>query len=299
MLGITGCGQAAPAASTPHYPATGLVLLSLKDGVQRGAATVGADPVAVIVSADGSIAYVADSSPGDVYAVSLPNVTVAWKQHVGGNPFGLLLHGGSLFVSLFSSAAVVELDPSSGSQLARHPVPDGPAAMAVDLEGRVVVACLAGKAAHMDGSTLSAGKGYGVAVAGGKLWTADYKRAELVPAGDDHAVALQLPVSPFWLAASAGSALLIAAEGASEDSDPGAVLSYDTMSATFKTLARPRDPDQVIQAGSKILAAAHGDHNVLAIEGGRSSAWAPGAPAVALASDPALDLLVVVVNSHE
>ena len=267
--------------------------------MQRGAATVGADPVAVIVSSDGSMAYTADSSPGDVYAVRLPQLTVAWKQHVGGAPFGLLLGEGHLFVSLFSAAAVVELDPSSGKELARHTVPDGPAAMALDPVGRVVVACLDGKAARMDGVTLSAGNGYGVALAGGTLWTADYKRAELVPAGDDHPVALPLQVSPFWLAPGSSGALLIAAEGASEDSDPGAVLSYDDMSATFKTLARPRDPDQVIQVGSTILVAAHGDLNVLAIQGDRSSTWAPGAAAVALAPDTPLNMLVVAVNAHE
>jgi len=80
----------------------------------------------VIVSEDGATAYLADSSPGDVYAVRLPRLTVAWKHHVGGAPFGLLLHGGSLFVSLFSGAAVVELDPSSGPSLPAMQCPRDP-----------------------------------------------------------------------------------------------------------------------------------------------------------------------------
>ena len=75
-----------------------------------------------IVSEDGGTAYMADSSPGDVYAVRLPSLTVAWKHHVGGAPFGLLLHGGSLFVSLFSGGAVVELDPADGAQHVRSAV---------------------------------------------------------------------------------------------------------------------------------------------------------------------------------
>jgi outer membrane protein assembly factor BamB len=87
------------------------VLLSIKDGATRGSASIGKDPVAVIASDDGRTAYLADSAPGDVYAVSLPNLRVTWKEHVGGAPFGLLLHGGRLFVSLFDGAAVLVLDP--------------------------------------------------------------------------------------------------------------------------------------------------------------------------------------------
>jgi hypothetical protein len=67
----------------------------------------------------------------------------------------------------------------------------------------------------------------------------------------------------------------------------------------FKTLARPRDPDQVAQSGSRILVAAHGDHEVLAIDGRQTEHWAMGAAPVAIAPDPALNVLVVVVNAHE
>jgi sugar lactone lactonase YvrE len=275
------------------------VLLSLKDGSLRGSASVGKDLVAVIVSGDGKTAYVADSAPGDVYAVLLPDLRVAWKQHVGGAPFGLLLHAGRLFVSLFNGASVVELEPSSGSQLASHPVPQGPAAMAVDPAGRVVVAGTRGQLSVIGGGQLRAGNGFGVAAASGRIWTADYERAELVPAGDERRVGLPLPLYPFWLAPGAGDTLLVSAEGAIEDSDPGGVFSFDTMTGAFKTLATPKDPDQVLQSGSTIFVAAHGDRDVLSIQGGRASAWARGAAAVALAPDPLLGLLVVAVNAHE
>jgi DNA-binding beta-propeller fold protein YncE len=298
-LAAIACGGSAPATSTGGYPESGLVLLSLTDGTQRGSGSVGTDPVAVIVSDDGKTAYVADSAPGDVYAVRLPGLQVMWKQHVGGAPFGLLLHSERLFVSLFDGASVVELDLSSGKNLATHPVPQGPAVMTTDGAGHVVVAGTRGQLNVIDGGQLAAGNGFGVALAGGRLWSADYERAELVPAGDAYRVGLPLSLFPFWLAPGAGATLLIAAEGGTEDPDPGGVFSFDTMTGAFKTLATPKDPDQVLQSGSTIFVAAHGDRDVLAIQSGRSSAWAQGAAAVALAPDPGLGVLVVAVNAHE
>jgi hypothetical protein len=298
-LAAIACGGSAPATATGEYPESGLVLLSLTDGTQRGSGSIGTDPVAVIVSGDGKTAYVADSAPGDVYAVRLPGLQVAWKQHVGGAPFGLLLHSERLFVSLFDGASVVELEPSSGRKLATHPVPQGAAVMTTDGAGHVVVAGTRGQLNVIDGGQLAAGNGFGVALAGGQLWSADYERAELVPAGDDHRVGLPLPLFPFWLAQGGGDTLLIAAEGGTEDSDPGGVFSFDPVTGAFKTLATPKDPDQVLQSGSTIFVPAHGDRDVLAIKDGSSSAWAPGAAAVALAPDPALGLLVVAVNAHE
>jgi DNA-binding beta-propeller fold protein YncE len=297
-LAAIACG-ATPATATRAYPETGLVLLSLEDGAQRASAAVGSDVVAVVVSGDGKTAYLADSAPGDVYAVRLPGLQVAWKQHVGGAPFGLLVHQGRLYVSLFDGAAVAELDPSSGTKLATDPVPQGPAAMTVDATGHVVVAGTGGKLSVIGAGQVAAGNGFGVALAGGQLWTADYERAELVPAGDGHRVGLPLPVFPFWLAAGAGDALLIAAEGGTEDTDAGGVFSFDTVTGSFTVLATPTDPDQVLQSGSTIFVAAHGERDVLAIQGGRVTAWASGASAVALAPDPSLDLLVVAVNAHE
>jgi outer membrane protein assembly factor BamB len=275
------------------------VLLSLKDGTPRGSASVGSDVVAVIVSDDGKTAYLADSAPGDVYAVDLSNLEVAWKAHVGGAPFGLLVHGGRLFVSLFDTTSVVELDPSSGRKLATDSVPQGPAVMTTDGAGHVVVAGTRGQLNIIGGGRLAAGNGFGVAWAGGQLWSADYERAELVPAGDDHRVGLPLPVFPFWLAPGAGDTLLVAAEGGTEDTDPGGVFSFDTMTGTFTTLATPKDPDQVLQSESTIFVAAHGERDVLALNGGHTTAWARGAAAVALAPDLHLGYLVVAVNAHE
>src|SRR5437868_9784094 len=145
LLVLAGCGNAT--APAPHTGATqtGVILLSLHDGAQLGAATLGADPVAVIVSADGRAAYVADSSPGDVYAVTIPALTVMWRQHVGGSPFGLLLHNSRLLVSLFAAGSVLELDLTSGARLASHDVPAGPSVMAVYVMGRVLVAARYGR----------------------------------------------------------------------------------------------------------------------------------------------------------
>jgi hypothetical protein len=120
-----------------------------------------------------------------------------------------------------------------------------------------------------------------------------------VPVGDDNRVGLPQPVFPFWLAPGAHGTLLIASEGATEDSDIGGVFSFDPATGTFKTLATPKDPDQVVQSGSTVLVAAHGDRSVIAIRDGSSSAWARGAAAIALAPAPSLGFLVVGVNRHE
>src|SRR6202162_268148 len=169
-LAAIGCG-ATGATSTHAYPETGLVLLSLKDGPSRGSTSIGSDVVAVIVSDDGRTAYLADSAPGDVYSVTLPELKVAWKQLVGGAPFGLLLHGGRLFVSLFDGAAVLELDPKSGNMVGTHQVAQGAAAMATDASGQVVVAGTRGQLNVIGGGQLRSGNGFGVALAGGRLWT--------------------------------------------------------------------------------------------------------------------------------
>jgi sugar lactone lactonase YvrE len=276
-----------------------LVLLSLSDGETKGQADVGSDPVAVAVSSDGRTAYVADSAPGDVIAVKLPELTEVWKAHVGGAPFGLLPFRDRLYVSLFSGKAVVELDPATGTQLASHPVTDGPAALAVDAEGRVVVAGTRGEVDRLDGTSVPAGNGFGIAIIGDQIWSADYARAELVRTGDHLRVGMPDPTFPFWLAPGAGGTLLISAEGAREDSDPGGVYAFDPGSRQFTTLARPKDPDQIVQSGSTEFVAAHGDREVLAISGGHVADWATGAAAVGLAPDGRLGLLVVVTNSHE
>jgi hypothetical protein len=171
--------------------------------------------------------------------------------------------------------------------------------LAVGPDGRVVVAGTRGEVEYLDGTSTPAGNGFAVAVVNGRIWTADYERAELVPVGDDHRVGLPLPVFPFWLAPGAGNTLLVAAEGAPEDTAPGGVFSFDTVTGSFTVLATPKDPDLVAQSGSTIFVAAHGDRDVLVIESGQATAWARGAAVVALAPDPALGYLVVAVNSHE
>jgi YVTN family beta-propeller protein len=259
------------------------VLLSLRDGSVVSSATVGADPVAVTLADDGRTAYVADSAPGDVYAVDVPTLNVLWRSHVGGAPFGILFHNGRPYVTLFDAAAVVQLNPADGSVIAREPTPPHPAAITVDSNGEVV----------------AGGAGFGIALVGGTLWTADYKGSALLPRGEGVSVPLPLPVHPFWLAPGRNQTLLIAAEGESEDSDAGAVFSFDTVKETFTTLARPRDPDQVIESGSTIFVAAHGDRETLAIQGSSVGHWAGGGAAVAVAADPLENLLVVAVNAHE
>lgn len=281
-MALGACGGAQSAA--PAYPQTGLVLLSLRDGSVQSSARVGADPVAVIVSADGRTAYVADSAPGDVYAVSLPDLKVRWKTHTGGAPFGLLLHLGRLYVSLYDLGQIVELEPSAGRILSYDRAPGHPAALTADANGDVAVA---------------AGSAFGIALAGTTVWTADYRRSLLMTADGSKQVPLPAPVHPFWLAPGPGGTLLITGEGESEDSDPGAVFSYDVVRDKFTTLARPRDPDQVAALGSTIFVAAHGDRETLAIEGSTVRRWASGAAVVALAPDPLEGVLVVTVNAHE
>jgi len=77
------------------------------------------------------------------------------------------------------------------------------------------------------------------------------------------------------------------------------VFSFDPVSSGFKILATPKDPDLVVQSGSMILVAAHGDGHVLVLQDEHSSTWARGSAPVALATSDALGLLVVAVNAHE
>jgi hypothetical protein len=254
--------------------------------------------VAVTVSADGAFAYLADSAPGDVYAVALPDLKVAWKQHLGGAPFGLLLQSSSLFVSLYDGGAVVELNAATGAKVRSVSMAPRPAAMSVDAQGRLIVAGTGGRVEYLDGTSLPGGPGFGIAAVGDQIWTADYERAELVRT-DGRRVGLPLPVFAFWLSAGSSSHLLIAAEGAREDSDPGGVFDLNTEALQFTTLATPRDPDQVVMFGSRVFIAAHGDEQVLVVDHGTSTGWAQGIAPVGLAPDPKHNLLVVVTNSHE
>jgi outer membrane protein assembly factor BamB len=276
------------------------VLLSLTDGSKKAEAAIGSDPVAVIVSADGRTAYVADSSPGDVYAVTLPGLHAIWRVHLGGSPFGLLLHDSRLFVSLFLGSAVVELDPATGRMLATHKVADQVGMLGLDSMGRVVVASFLGEIDYLDGTSMHAGDGFAVTLVGGDLWTADYERAELVRVRDQHVVGLPKAVFPFWLAPGRDGTILVAAEGAEEDRDQGAVFAFNPATESFESLVTARDPDQALLVGDATFVAAHGDRKVLAVmHDGSVKTWASGIPAVALAADSPLNTLVVVVNDHE
>jgi len=256
--------------------------------------------VAVIVSDDGTMAYAADSAPGDVYAVKVPSLSVAWKQHVGGAPFGLLIHGGRLLVSLYSGDAVVELDPSSGALLANDPITHHGAGMAVDLAGQVVVASDEGYLVALHGTSTPGDRAFSAALVAGGLWTADYTLGQISRSGDATSRRkLPDPLHPFWVAPGAGGTLLISAEGQSEDSDPGAVYAYDVARDSFTLLDQPKDPDQAVQWGPAVVVAAHGSRRVDLIDGGRVSEWAKGAAAVAVAPDSGVNVLVVAVNAHE
>ncbi len=294
-LAMSACGDSSAAAA----PASGLVLLDLKTGAQLASPSVGSDAVAVTLSADGSTAYIADSSPGDVYAVKLAARRVLWRSHTGGAPFGILFGGDRIYVSLFTAGMVDELALDTGRVLASHPVGEGPAAMATDDEGRPVIALRSGGVATLDGTVSGSGECYGIAIAGGDVWTCDYSRARIVRASGGEAFDVPMGLSPFWLAPGAGPALLIASEGADEDRDEGAVFRMDIGTGAFTVLARAKDPDQVVESGGADYVAAHGDRDVLAISKGSTQTWARGAAAVALAPDPRLNLLVVAVNAHE
>jgi DNA-binding beta-propeller fold protein YncE len=295
---IAGCGEASGPAG--RLPDTGLVFLDLRSGATVASLSMGSDAVAVTLSDDGATAYLADSAPGDVYAVDVAKRSVKWRAHVGGAPFGMLVHDGRLVVSLYTASAVDELDLTNGKVVANHPVGTGPAALAVDGKGRVIVAGTRGEVDYLDGTPpLPAGHGFGVAEVSGQVWTADYERAELYRAGDLKIAGMPEPLFPFWLAPAAGGKLLVAAEGDPEDTSAGGVFLFDPVTGSFVTLAHPRDPDLVLQSAGTVFVAAHGDSEVLAINGGKTSTWARGAAAVALAADPKLNLLVVAVNAHE
>ena len=280
-------------------PESGLVLLDLKSGASTASLSVGTDAVAVSLSVDGTVAFVADSAPGDVYAVKLETRRVLWRAHTGGNPFGLLPINDRLYVSLFSSGLVDELAMTNGQVLATHTVGEGPAVMAIDSDGEPVVALRSGHIATLDGSQRTAGAGYGIVTVGGDEWTADYKLGALVRTTDGRTIDLPAGQSPFWLGAGSAGTILVSCEGADEDRDAGAVLRVDPQSGSVATLAKPRDPDQVEESGGVVYVAAHGDRDVLAIAGGTTTTWARGVPAVALAPDPKMNLLVVAVNGHE
>src|SRR6266705_6287036 len=83
------------------------------------------------------------------------------------------------------------------------------------------------------GTSVRAGHGFAVTVAGSDVWTADYERAELVRIRDQHIVGLPRAVFPFWLAPGPAGKILVASEGGDEDKDEGAVFAFDPSKDTF------------------------------------------------------------------
>jgi DNA-binding beta-propeller fold protein YncE len=268
LVACSGSAQRSdPTPKTP--PAEGVLLLNLETGALIGQRSLGADPLAVTLAPDGQTAYVADNDLGDVFALRLPSLREEWRTHVGGAPGGLLVHDSALYVSEYDTATVAQLDAASGRQVGTQAVAPHP-----------------GQLVWRDGVVTSGGEGFGVAEVGGELWTGGRLR-------------LAEGLKPFWLQAGRQNELLVTAEGSPEDTAPGAVMSIDTNSGAITTLATPRDPDQAIRSGGDVFVAAHGDHEVLVLRDGTQLHWARGAEVVALAPDPALNLLVVVADADE
>lgn len=295
LVALVACG----AESAPPPPAAGLVLVGLADGSFRAQMALGSDPVAVAISADGRTAYVSDNEPGAVYAVALPELRVRWRTVVGGRPGPILAGLDFLFVSLYEAGQVAELDARSGALLDRHRVGPGPGQLVLE-DGRVQVACSDGRVWDLQGGSRLGGRGFGLAAAGGRLWSTDYEAGALVRVGDGMRVPLPAGLHPFALSSGPGERILVAAEGPDEDRDPGAVLVLDG-SGSLTRLAVARDPDLVLEWDQRVYVAAHGDRavTVLGKAPGRVSHWVQGGAAVALAPDPALGLLVVVTNVRE
>ncbi len=245
------------------------MLLSLKTGALVAQRSVGDDPLAVSLAPDGQTAYVADNDLGDVFALRLPSLRLAWRTHVGGAPGPMLVIGDSLFVSEYDAGVAAEIDRSTGRVLGTQPVGPHPGELVL-WQDRVT----------------AAGAGFGLAEVRGSLWT--WGRLPALPG-----------LHPFWLQPGSGSELLVTEEGLPEDAAAGAVISLDTVSGRVTTLAAPKDPDQVVRSGADVFVAAHGDREVLVLRAGRSFSWARGADAVALAPDAGLGLLVVVTDAAE
>lgn len=291
---LAGCGQPA----VPPAPGTGLVLLDLGDGREVARVPAGSDPVAVVLSADGATAYVADNQPGLVRAIELRSRRVTWTATVGGRPGPLLLSGGKLWVSLYGTGSLVALDPASGRLLETRQVCPSPGQLA-EWRTEIWTLCATGGAASTAGAARPAPAGFGLAAGSGGLWAASYDSGRLVRLDAPGEVVLPPGQHPFWLSVTADGSLLIAAEATDEDRGAGSVSRLD-LGGAVRIVAGPRDPDQAVESEGVIYVAAHGDRRVLVLRAGSPElAWAPGLEPVALAVDPALKLLVVVSNERE
>jgi sugar lactone lactonase YvrE len=283
----------------PAPPKQGVLLLALSDGSYRGQAELGQDPLAVSISPDGNEAYVVDNGGGSVYAVSLPNLRVRWSSRLDGAPTSVVTDGDNLWVSLYAAGQVAQLNRRTGDVIDKWAVGPGPGAI-VFQQGQPWAATAAG-VWQVKGRKQADIHGFGLALVGGTLWAADYDKGQVVRVSDGQTVSLPPGLHPFWLSAGSSGNLLIAAEGADEDHDLGAVLTVAPSATEPRSLLRVTDPDQVLEAGGKIFSASHGDRevDVLTSSGGHVGSWAKGGAAVALAVDDALGLLVVVTDERE
>jgi hypothetical protein len=242
------------------------------------------------------VAYVSDNRPGRVRAVALPSLRVLWTVDVGGRPGPLLASLDALYVSLYEAGQVAELALADGAVVARHAVGKGPGQLAL-AGGAVLVHCADGEVWDLAGGHRPGG-GAGFALGGG--WSAAYASGALLRLADGASLASPPHLHPFWLAPGSGSTAYAAAEGDDEDRDPGAVLVV--AGDRVDILAPARDPDQVAYLAGRVFTAAHADHEVLVLDAaGQAPArhWAAGSSPVALATDPRLGLLIVVVNATE
>ncbi len=247
------------------------------------------------VSADGGTAYVSDNRGGRVLALALPSLRTLWTADVGGRPGPLLASLDTLYVSLYDAGQVAELDPVTGALRARHQVGRQPGQLALEPGGAVLVQGAEG-VRDLDGHPRGGAPGF--ALGGG--WSADYDTGVLTQVGGAGRLDSPPHLHPFWLAAGPGTIAYAAAEGDDEDRDPGAVL--EVTDSGVRVLGRPRDPDQVAYLSGRIFTAAHEDREVLVLDAAAKAApqhWARGSEPVALATDPRLGLLIVVVNASE
>ncbi len=104
--------------------ASALFAIDLATGAVSAPATVGSEPVGVVVAPDGSI-YVACSQDGTVVRVDPTTMQVTATAQVGGEPWALgFAPGGTLLATSFMGPGLDAIDPSSMAVGSAWPIPD-------------------------------------------------------------------------------------------------------------------------------------------------------------------------------